>query len=91
MAALVFTSLLSIWPLSQHWSADPQYHFGYLVPILVGILAARRWQTRPPAGPPLAAAKVAIIFAGAPFLPLWILQQPNPDWRLLNWLQQERA
>jgi len=86
VAALIFTALLSLWPLSQHWSADPQYHFGYLVPMLAGILAMRRWQTRPPPGTPLGVAKIASIIAAVLFPPLWILQQPNPDWRLLNWL-----
>jgi exosortase len=86
VAALLFTALLSIWPLSQHWSADPQYHFGFLVPLLAGVLSIRRWRTRPPPGPPSGFAKLAIIIAGALFLPLWIFLQPNPDWRLLNWL-----
>jgi exosortase len=86
VAALLFTGFLTIWPLSQHWSADPQYHFGYLVPLLAGILALRRWRIRPPPNPSSGFAKTAIIVAGTLFLPLWLLQQPNPDWRLLNWL-----
>jgi exosortase len=82
---ILYVALLSFWPLASHWSADPQYHFGYLVPALTLFLAALRWKSRPA---PKASGRSAVVLAAvlfAMFLPAWIVLQPNPDWRLLNW------
>jgi exosortase len=78
--------LLLCWHLSHHWSADPQYSFGWLVPALSAYLAWARWNTRPAPGKPLLSGTV--LFAGvaaALFLPVWLVAQPNPDWRLVSW------
>jgi exosortase len=75
------------WHLSHHWEADPQYAFGWLVPALAIFLAARRWKSRPAASPasgPLALAM--LVGSAAAILPLWLIAQPNPEWRLVSWL-----
>jgi exosortase len=86
LPGVLYVALLFVWPLTTHWAADPQYHFGYLVPVLATLLAWRRWETRPaPSTPPFVArATLAVLLLL--FLPAWLLLQPNPDWRLLNWL-----
>ena len=87
----LYVSLLSIWPLSSNWSADPQYHFGFIVPVLALIAGMRRWHTRPTPSQPQVWAKPALVVLFLLFLPAWFLLQPNPDWRLLNWVTTTMA
>jgi exosortase len=73
--------------LSVHWSVNPQYSYGWFVPVISAYLFLIRWRTRPP--PELAHSAVARwIFwtAGFALLPTWLVEQSNPDWRLINWL-----
>jgi exosortase len=73
--------------LSQHWAVNPQYSFGWFVPVICAYLFLIRWRTRPPVG--LAQSGVARwVFwtAGFALLPTWLVEQPNPDWRLIGWL-----
>ena len=73
--------------LSPHWSANPQYSFGWLVPFLCAYLLVLRWRTRPPAQ--LGHSAVArCVFWGTGFglLPTWLVAQANSDWRLIGWL-----
>ena len=78
---------LALWNnLAAHWSANPQYGYGWLVPLLQIALVHRRWSTRP--GPQSSASWgkwLALTAAGA-LLPTWIVAQPSPDWVLVNWL-----
>src|SRR4051794_36986478 len=49
-SAAAFVLLLWIrffWSLTAEWELDPQYAHGWLIPILAGILAHGRYQTRP--------------------------------------------
>lgn len=73
--------------LSVHWSLNPQYSFGWLVPFLGVFLLVQAWRERPPPSAPLhpkAALGVSALAGGAIF-PTWLLEQPNPDWRLIVW------
>jgi exosortase len=73
--------------LSQHWTVDPQYSFGWSVPIICAYLFLIRWSTRPPAKPARSAvARWVFWTAGFALLPTWLVAQPNPDWRLISWL-----
>jgi exosortase len=73
--------------LSQHWSVDPQYSFGWLVPVICAYLFMVRWRTRPPAEPaPSAVPRWVFWSAGFSLLPTWLVAQTNPDWRLLGWI-----
>lgn len=73
--------------LSQYWAIDPEYSFGWFVPILCAYLFLTRWRSRPP--PEVSSSRAArCIFwiAGLALLPTWVVAQPNPDWRLISWL-----
>lgn len=75
--------LLACWPLAGHWSTNPQYAYGWLVPPLGLLLAARRWQLRPaPDSAPKWSAPL-VCAAAASMLPAWLIAQPNPGWRLI--------
>ncbi|MDP9291587.1 MAG: archaeosortase/exosortase family protein, partial [Verrucomicrobiota bacterium] len=72
--------------LAVHWSINPQYSFGWLVPFLTAYALLRRWIARPAPTPAASAfAGRLMIFAALLFLPTWLLEQPNPDWRLISW------
>ncbi len=73
--------------LDGEWSYNPQYSYGWSVPLLVAFLLWRRWLGRPdPQVPetrslPLLATAAAVFgLAGFRFL-----SEANPDWRLLSW------
>lgn len=87
MFALLATTLwlLLCWTLSAHWLTNQQYSFGLLVPPLALFLFWKRWHTRPAPGPPPPAARLLLILFAAAFSPLWLVAQPNPEWRLLGW------
>lgn len=73
--------------LSVHWAVNPQYSFGWFVPLLSAYLFLIRWRTRP--GPDIgrsALAKCLFWVAGFALLPTWLVVQPNPDWRLTSYL-----
>jgi exosortase len=75
--------LLALWPLAGHWSTNPQYAYGWLVPPLALLLAWRRWRTRPAPEPSAPRAGLVIAVAAAAVLPAWLIAQPNPGWRLV--------
>ncbi len=72
--------------LSVHWIGNPQYSFGVLVPVLAGWTLYRRWIIRPAPVRPAGSWAWASIPLAIAALPLWLLAQPNPDWRLISWL-----
>jgi hypothetical protein len=78
--------------LSLHWTLDPQYSFGWFGPIMCGYLFFVQWATRPAADLPRAAlARWLFWVAAILFLPPWLVEQPNPDWRLVSWLMALEA
>ncbi|MBV9491545.1 MAG: exosortase/archaeosortase family protein [Verrucomicrobia bacterium] len=73
--------------LSVHWSVNPQYNFGWFGPLLCGYLFLIRWLGRPAAEPARSGwPKWVFWTCGIGLLPTWMLEQPNPDWRLVSWL-----
>jgi exosortase len=73
--------------LSVHWAVNPQYSFGWFVPVISGYLFLIRWRTRPPVEfADSAVARWVFWTAGFALLPTWLVEQPNPDWRLISWL-----
>jgi exosortase len=77
--------------LRDEWQLNPQYGFGYLVPLLTAVLVWRRWPERPPvpASQPPATGPLAVAVAAALLLlllPLRVTLEANPEWRLLYWL-----
>jgi exosortase len=73
--------------LSAYWNLDPQYSFGWFAPVICACLLSIRWITRPASEPaPSRSARVVFWIAAFAILPTWLVEQPNPDWRLLSWL-----
>ena len=73
--------------LRAEWTLNPQYNFGWGVPLLAAYLFSRRWSDRPEPEPlrPHAAALGVVLALGALLLPLRLFQEANPDWRLVSW------
>lgn len=78
---------------AQHveWEVNAQYSYGYLVPLLALYLLYLRWLDHPtPKPPPLpvGATASALVLAGLAFmLPVNVVLEANPEWRLLLWTQ----
>jgi exosortase len=73
--------------LSVHWAVNPQYSFGWFGPVICAYLFFIRWTTRPPAEKGSArGAKWIFWVAAFALLPTWLIEQPNPDWRVISWL-----
>src|SRR6266404_3122118 len=74
--------------LKGEWWLNAQYNYGLIVPVLLVYLLWKRWQTRPASTTPGARAwSILIIACGAAlFLPIRLVAEANPDWRLLSWL-----
>lgn len=84
--------LLWLWlfaHLQVEWTLNPQYNYGWGVPFLALLLFYFRWQSRPAAdigGRNVVMAKVSMAFALALLLPIRVIEEANPDWRLLSWI-----
>src|SRR5271166_2157016 len=73
--------------LSAYWTLNPQYSFGWFAPVICAYLIFIRWITRPSPGPaPSRGAHWVFWIAAFALLPTWLVEQANPDWRLLSWL-----
>ncbi|HWM25829.1 MAG TPA: exosortase/archaeosortase family protein [Chthoniobacterales bacterium] len=83
--ALVWVELIS--RLRFEWSINPQYGYGWTVPFLTAYIFWRRSQNTP--APSAPAVKIipglVIVLAAAFFVPVRLIQEANPDWRLLSW------
>jgi exosortase len=73
--------------LKGEWWLNAQYNYGLIVPVLVAYLLWKRWQTRPtPIAPNARPLSILLITAcAALFLPIRLVAEANPDWRLLSW------
>jgi len=84
--------LLWLWlfdHLRVEWTLNPQYNYAWGVPFLALLLFYFRWQRRP--GPGLGAQNNAMItvsmaFTLALLFPIRVIEEANPDWRLLSWV-----
>ncbi len=87
LAALILVFLTSFRFLSIEWSVNPQYSYGWGVPVLAAYLFWKRWLYRPE---PDSRGNFSL-FTGAlcllslATLPLRLLLESNPDWRILLW------
>ena len=83
--ALVWIELIS--RLRFEWSINPQYGYGWTVPFLAAYIFWRRYQNAPPPSPPdlRILPGLLIILAAAFLIPVRLIQEANPDWRLLSW------
>ena len=75
--------------LHVEWTLNPQYTYGWGAPFLALLLFYFRWQTRP--APDATPRKRGFAVGTAWFclallFPLRIIEEANPDWRLLSWV-----
>jgi exosortase len=75
--------------LQVEWSLNPQYNYGWAVPFLALLMFWFRWQRR--SEPDLRAPSDAMTSAAAWIVlvilfPIRVVEEANPDWRLLSWL-----
>ena len=87
LTALAVYWLLFFNQIRGEWQINPQYSYGYIVPLLGLVLFWRRWPGRPQPLP--GHTRIAgVIAAGLLLLalPLRVLFEANPEWRLLYWL-----
>ena len=72
--------------LRGEWEINPQYSYGYVVPLLGLALLWRRWPDRPAAisgtSPLLPVAVIGLLLL---LLPSTLVFEANPEWRLLYW------
>jgi len=82
-------ALASVWWLSirmlwTEWEIDPQYSYGFLVPILCVALFHQRWRDRPSTGE--SGNPLLLGLAALPALGFLLAVQPffeaNPEWRI---------
>src|SRR6185436_15917427 len=74
--------------LSAEWTLNPQYNYGWSAPFLALLLFYFRWQQRPPPETTLREGSFAAMGSWvllALLFPLRIIEEANPDWRLLSW------
>lgn len=79
--------LILINQLRLDWEINPQYGYGWLVPLLTGYLFWSRWPSRPAPEPcagwwPLALASIAAALA---FFPTRVVREAAPDWSGVSW------
>ena len=89
VAGAVFGGLwcMLIERLAQYWVVEPEYSFGWLVPILCGYLFWLRWRSRPaPGAPKVGLARCVFWVTALGLLPIWLIVQANPDWSVVAWL-----
>jgi exosortase len=73
--------------LQPEWALNPQYSYGWLVPLLALYLLIHAWKLRPEPGPVpsrLGVVSIAILAAIA-LWPIRLVAEANPDWRPVSW------
>ncbi len=81
---------VALWDrLRIDWSVNDQYAYGWFVPPLALALFALRWRDQPEPRPPMGRWKWALALAAgaglAALLPVRLIEEPNGDWRLIEW------
>ena len=95
-------TLLALWvwtclQLAPVWRAYPNYHFGFLVPWIAALLAARSFlEKRPTFAPPGIGISKPLLVAGLAtawtlFLFAELERQVDPHWRLVIWTMAAAA
>src|SRR5262245_27920866 len=88
LSTLALGWLLVFNALRVDWTTNPQYAYGWFVPLLTLGLGRFRWTTRPEPAPALRAHQVTAIALGALalLLPIRLVEEANPEWRLVQWV-----
>ncbi|MGB8168554.1 MAG: exosortase/archaeosortase family protein [Chthoniobacteraceae bacterium] len=79
--------LLTLNQLRVEWAINPQYTYGWTVPFLALYLFGERWKDRPATAPVRSVTWLTVFVAIVAFmlLPLRVIQEASPDWRLIYW------
>ncbi len=84
--AMAFCWLLFFNELRDEWQTNPEYNYGFVVPLLAAALVWRRWPDRPTPAPGkmglLLIVVVLLLFLELPFAMVF---EANPEWRMLYW------
>ncbi len=88
LAVLGALWLLVVRQLRFEWTINPQYTYGWVVPLLAAYLFAERWKRRPPAQ--VARSRFllvgAVVLPALLLLPVRLMMEAGPDWRMLGWV-----
>lgn len=73
--------------LRFEWTVNPQYGYGWIVPFLSAYVFWRRLRSAPTASRPANTLLPALLMIAAAvfLLPVRLVQEANPDWRILSW------
>ena len=88
----IVPGLLWLWlfaHLSWEWTLNSQYNYGWAVPFLAALVFYFRWQRRPAPdlqGRGLGMANLGMAAVLLLLLPIRVIEEANPDWRLLSWI-----
>jgi exosortase len=88
----ILPGLLWLWlfaHLSWEWTLNSQYTYGWAVPFFAAVIFYFRWQRRPAPDLHRGAAvivEISITIVLLFLLPIRIVEEANPDWRLLGWI-----
>jgi exosortase len=88
----IATAILWLWlffHLQVEWTLNPQYNYGWGVPFLALLMFWFRWTRRPVASPSTgnrSKARWGAWIILPLLLPIRVVEESNPDWRLLSWL-----
>lgn len=76
------------WHLRDEWSLNPQYNYGWIVPLAAIVIFYLRCRNRPPGSIPhhKFMARIAQWFCLILLLPIRVVEIANPDWRLVGWV-----
>lgn len=87
VAAFGFLWLEIVTRLRFEWSINPQYAYGWTVPFLAAFIFWRRCQTAPPPSERTLRVPAWLLILGATLVlsPVRLVQEANPDWRILSW------
>lgn len=84
VGALLALWALGVWQWRVEWEFNPLYSYGWAVPALIAWLLWRESEHLPPAHPGRARVPATTVNCAAlALLPLRLLLEANPDWRLL--------
>ena len=88
LGALAACWLLFFVELRTEWSINAQYSYGYVVPVLGLALIWGRGRERPKVAPGKLTVFFIVLVVGLLLLnlPMRLVSQANPEWRLLYWI-----
>ncbi|MGZ5544556.1 MAG: archaeosortase/exosortase family protein, partial [Limisphaerales bacterium] len=78
-------SFLLFRQLALEWRINPQYSYGWVIPLLATYLFWERWNDRPAPDPTVRKPALFFILLII-WLPMRLIQEANPDWRLVSWM-----